>query len=598
MTGFSLSVLPGLSAQAVTADYRFQNNESSSVAGAPDLVNLIAPAQTCPAYCNGFGSDNVLGDTTTVLQFPKDNGVALSPTTSVLSDNGIYTIAVLFKVQDVSGFRRIADFKNGTSDTGLYLQSGALVLYPNAPSANAPVVVDTYVQVVVTRDGSGMFKGYVNGVLQFTVDDSVSQYGLIDSSNALRFFEDNVSGGAIEEDSAGAVSRIRIYDGALTPEQVGLLSACTLPPANMISWWPGDNDANDIQGANNGILQNGTAFGAGEVKEAFSFDGNDDYVEVADSPSLNPVTVTADAWINSADVSGNHNVLFKGNHAYLLQIRDGNVLFGSKDSSGSYAEFQGSLTVPANTWTHVAITHDGAKKRIYVNGVLDPNTQDQSGLFTGDTNPLKIGTHYLLQEFFAGRIDEVEVFSRALTGAEIESIYDARSAGKCKPCVTPPANLIGWWPGDGNALDLVDTNDGAPSGNVGFVPGKVAQAFSFDGASVEFMGNPPSLNLTGNQVTLDGWVNPISATEGVYFGKSSSGRNDYTLYFLFGQLAASIKSAGTEFFLYTGFIPPNGQWTHIAMTYDGTNEIVYANGSIVGTLNVAALPGYISPRQY
>jgi hypothetical protein len=73
--------------------------------------------------------DTVNGVSTPVPQFPQDNGVSLAPTTSVLSNNGVYTIAMLFKLDDVSSYRRLIEFKNGTQDTGLYFLNGQLDLY-------------------------------------------------------------------------------------------------------------------------------------------------------------------------------------------------------------------------------------------------------------------------------------------------------------------------------------------------------------------------------------------------------------------------------------------------------------------------------------
>src|SRR5205085_12281386 len=71
---------------------------------------------------------------------------------------------------------------------------------------------------------------------------------------------------------------------------LGLLSTnqaqvqtCTSAPPNMVSWWPGDGNANDIQGSNNGTLQNGATFAAGNVGQAFSFDGFDDYMQASDT---------------------------------------------------------------------------------------------------------------------------------------------------------------------------------------------------------------------------------------------------------------------------------------------------------------------------
>jgi hypothetical protein len=72
------------------------------------------------------------------------------------------------------------------------------------------------------------------------------------------------------------------------------IQLCTPPPANMVAWWPGDGNANDIQNGNNGTLENGaTATATGMVLQAFSFDGADDYVLVPDAPSLNYTDFTA-----------------------------------------------------------------------------------------------------------------------------------------------------------------------------------------------------------------------------------------------------------------------------------------------------------------
>ena len=71
-------------------------------------------------------------------------------------------------------------------------------------------------------------------------------------------------------------------------------------PRNMVSWWPGDGDANDI-GSKSGTMQNGATFAAGKVGRGFSFDGVDDYVRVPDNPNLYPGagSLTVDAWIKT-----------------------------------------------------------------------------------------------------------------------------------------------------------------------------------------------------------------------------------------------------------------------------------------------------------
>ena len=230
--GLLLGLAVDAQSQALTADYQFQNSRSSSVAGAPALTDLIRPGQTCPAYCNAFATETVQGQSTTVLTFPYDNGLSLSPTTSVLTNNGVYSIGVLVRFTDLdSQYTRIIEFKNGTNDRGLYFYNHQLVFYSYGIYGPTIVAENQYAFVVLTRDGAGMITAYVNGLQQFTINDSANQYGVIDGNNVLRFFQDNLTGSS-GEDSAGAVSRIRIWNGVLSAGQVATLNGGILYAAN------------------------------------------------------------------------------------------------------------------------------------------------------------------------------------------------------------------------------------------------------------------------------------------------------------------------------------------------------------------------------
>jgi hypothetical protein len=203
----------GSALAALTADYRFQNTLTSSVPGAPALAN-VGPDT------NVFVINSVGGVNRTVLSFEEDNGVVLAPTTGVTS-GGTYTIVLLARLAPEYAFARYVDFKNGTSDTGLYENGGKLNFFDLAVGADAPIIPDTYRQIVLTRaGGSGTVVGYVDGVQQFSFVDSGGD-GVISAANTLRFFiDDNQSGGDAAE---GEVARIRIYNNALSPAEVAAL---------------------------------------------------------------------------------------------------------------------------------------------------------------------------------------------------------------------------------------------------------------------------------------------------------------------------------------------------------------------------------------
>lgn len=222
----ALVLLPARSVSAVppsAADYRLQGKLSTSVGTAPALQK-IGPGT------NSFTTASVDGSSRKVLAFPQGNGLKLSPTTGVIS-NGTYTIVVLFELNDVgddvSRFRRILDFKNGASDSGLYVEknggTSTLSFFRQGGlgsiHGSASIRANRYVQVVVSRDAGGMVRGYVDGTEQFSfVDDGVSPDAMIGGENTLRFFKDDGS-----ENSAGSVARIRLFDSALSGTDVGAL---------------------------------------------------------------------------------------------------------------------------------------------------------------------------------------------------------------------------------------------------------------------------------------------------------------------------------------------------------------------------------------
>ena len=89
----------------------------------------------------------------------------------------------------------------------------------------------------------------------------------------------------------------------------------------MVSWWRAENDANDVFNLNHGSLQGGADFAAGEVGQAFSFDGTSSYVSVARAGGLNPGVndFSYDGWVNFSTGSGKRTI-------YVQPVDGGEVL--------------------------------------------------------------------------------------------------------------------------------------------------------------------------------------------------------------------------------------------------------------------------------
>ena len=80
---------------------------------------------------------------------------------------------------------------------------------------------------------------------------------------------------------------------------------------------------------------------------------------------------------------------------------------------------QGPEILPLNVWTHVATTYDGARVRLYVNGVR-VRSRAVSGSILTSTDPLRFGGNATWGEYFLGLIDEIRIYNSALTQVEIQ----------------------------------------------------------------------------------------------------------------------------------------------------------------------------------
>lgn len=219
---------------------------------------------------------------------------------------------------------------------------------------------------------------------------------------------------------------------------------CIAPPTGMVAWWRGEGDAADIFGTSDGTLANGATFAAGAVGDAFAFDGVDDYVI---APSIAPLIttnqITIQAWVKPgaynnaawccAHIVGLDSAAGWGTHLamgpstpYLwsnngIRVRDSEPLFLS-------------------TWQHIAATYDGTTARLYKNGVLTDTHNIAVSFPLGDATMIGASNTVQLRQF-SGLIDEVEIYSRALTASEIVDTYNAGDKGHCNG--QPPVAVAG-----------------------------------------------------------------------------------------------------------------------------------------------------------
>jgi len=178
------------------------------------------------------------------------------------------------------------------------------------------------------------------------------------------------------------------------------------------------NDASGYR--NTGTLQGGASWTtSGKYGKAISFNGTSALVGIPNSPLLQLRTaMTLEAWVNPSRLTGVwRDVIYKGNDNYYLEADSTSSKPATRGAIGSPLFGTGKLTT--STWTHLAGTYDGATVRLYVNGVQVSN-RAQTGQIAISTNPLQVGGDSIYGQYFPGKIDEVRVYNRALSAAEIQ----------------------------------------------------------------------------------------------------------------------------------------------------------------------------------
>ena len=186
---------------------------------------------------------------------------------------------------------------------------------------------------------------------------------------------------------------------------------------------------------NDGTITNASWAAAGKYGQALSFNGTNSLVTIPYTPSLNASNaLTLEAWVRpvSSDASQWRSVIYRPNTApgdvnYVLQgvsRTSGEPSFGLVLAT---ANLYSAVPLPVLTWSHVAVTYDGTAMRLYINGEEQGN-QPQTGALPSSTQPLLMGMNW------TGQIDEVRVYNRALTIAEIQAdMVNPVGGGSARP---------------------------------------------------------------------------------------------------------------------------------------------------------------------
>ncbi len=195
----------------------------------------------------------------------------------------------------------------------------------------------------------------------------------------------------------------------------------------------GTSAADSSGNGNTGTLTNGPTWTTGQISGAVEFDNLNDYVSASDSASLRVDPITLSAWVNPATLQNNDVIISKprGNGSawddYWIALRGtGEIEFCMEQVAEQDCVLTTDSAVSTDTWTHIVAVWDGTTMLVYKNGAVSSDTGSHTNAPVYGTSAVYIGAENengTIASFFNGFIDDVRVYDRALTAADVAALY-------------------------------------------------------------------------------------------------------------------------------------------------------------------------------
>jgi hypothetical protein len=244
----------------------------------------------------------------------------------------------------------------------------------------------------------------------------------------------------------GDIDDMMVYNRALSGSEITEIYNAQAPvafPTDYVAYWKFDGDATDETGTNNGALGGNPQFVPSVNGQALEFDGAGDAVIVPDSVSLSPTGtgLTLTAWVYCNGPTDTDDRIIHKNSAWSLQMGPPcDVLMGMYH--GGFSETASPVSCNLNEWCFITGVYNGANMSTYKDGVFITSAA-KTGNMADSAVDLYIGVDEDGSSgAFSGSIDDVMVYDRALSEAEIQAVYSifpTDCGGADTSCGTFPA---------------------------------------------------------------------------------------------------------------------------------------------------------------
>lgn len=356
--------------------------------------------------------------------------------------------------------------------------------------------------------------------------------------------------------------------------------------------------AADSSGGNTGTVTGTATWTSAVINNGFSFNGSTK-IQASDLIG-NPSNVTVAAWANltSADTGG-AEVISLGDR-FGLRLDEGSLTKAFFWNGSSYESVSVGNTYAGSGWHHFAAVFDDDNNSftLYVDGVQAATSSTTASIsYSGGGSNTVIGRHGngAIDRDFTGIIDDVYVYTYAMTAAEVAELY----------------GLVGHWrlnetSGSTAADSTIFAENGTVSGGASWSSDCGGMGnFDFNGNSQYIsIGNAAHLQPT-SMLSIAAWIKGDSWSSGsdvdVILRKGEGNPNNFQLAIADGRATLYLDDSDTNG-IRSNTVLSTGQWYHVAATWDGATAKIYIDGQLdnsaarSGAIGTDTRPLYIGGR--
>lgn len=538
-------------------------------------------------------------------------------TANLITNPQVFTISAWFKTSTASGGKIIGFGSSQTGNSGnydrhIYMNNAGQLyfgVYPGSvQTVNSASSYNNGVwhNVVATLSSTAGMTLYVDG-------QSVGTNGSITSAQVYngywRIGEDNLTSWTSAPSSFffnGSIDDVRVYNRALSAAEAKALYNQYSPSLNadtgekgLLGWWKMDGNAKDATPyANTGTVNSATLTTDREAatNSAYSFNGSSGtYIGLGNGTRYQISTGTISAWVKAASPGSSFRAIIVKQNAYGVLLENGFV--DTYDWNTSTDHISATSAADGN-WHLISFT--------FQSGVTNGSIlyMDGSPVLTttitvlNQTNALTIGSGIAngTTQNINGSIDDVRIYNRVLSAAEITNLYKSYNSqialgGSGTSSVNLGAGLIGSWYFNGNAKDATPySKNGTVSGATLTTDRHAASnsAYSFNGSSNYI--SLPTVIQPYVALSVSAWFK-TSSTSGAIFGYQNSAVGATPTSWIPLLYVGSDGKLRGEF--WQGSTAPitssstvnDGAWHHVVLIGNTSTQSLYLDNNLVGSLS-------------